>query len=82
MLQSHPSGVYKRLSKLTTITETNKNLPLDKIYPQNFQAFHCAGLVTKKIPTLSEQLQVDEEAKALKQTKNDSNNQRNRRRII
>jgi len=23
-----PSGVYKRLSKLTTITETNKNLPL------------------------------------------------------
>jgi len=32
-----PSGVYKRLSKLTTITETNKNLPLDKICPQRFQ---------------------------------------------
>jgi len=25
-----PSGVYKRLSKLTTIMETNKNLPPDK----------------------------------------------------
>jgi len=47
------SGVYKRLSKLTTITDTNKNLPLDKIYPQHFQALQHAGLVTKKVPRLN-----------------------------
>ena len=75
-----PSGVYKRLSKLTTVTETNKNLPLDKIYPQHFKALQSAGLVTKKVPTLTEQLQHDEQAKAAKQAKDDSNNQRNRSR--
>jgi len=32
------SGVHKRLSELTTFTETNKKLPLDKILPQHFQA--------------------------------------------
>jgi len=57
-----PSGVYKRLSELTTITETNKNLALDKIYPQHFQALQHAGLVTKKVPTLTEQPQHNEEA--------------------
>jgi len=75
-----PSGVYKRLSKLTTITETNKNLPPDKIYPQHFQALQHAGLVTKKVPTLTEQLQHNKEAKAIKQAKDYSNNERNRRR--
>jgi len=76
-----PSGVYKRLSKLTTITETKNNLPLDKIYPQHFQALQQAGLVTKRIPTLTKQLQHNEEAKALKQAKGHSNNEHNRRRI-
>jgi len=39
-----------RLSKLTTIMETNKNLPLlvDKIYPQHFQALQHTGLVTNE----------------------------------
>jgi len=75
-----PSGVYKRLSNLTTITETNKNLPLDKIYPQHFQALQHAGLVTEKVPTLTEQLQHNEETKAIKQAEDNSNNERNRRR--
>jgi len=69
-----------RLSKLTTITETNKNLPLDKIYPQHFQALQHAGLVTKKVPALTEQLLHNEEAKAAKQAKDNSNNERNRRK--
>jgi len=77
-----PSGVYKRLSKLTTITETNKNLPLDKIYPHHFQALQQVELVTNKFPTLTEQLQHHEEAKAIKQAKDNSNNERNRRRTI
>jgi len=75
-----PSGVYKRLSKLTTIRETNKSLPLDKIYRQHFQALQHAGLVTKKVRTLTEQLQHNKEAKAIKQAKDNSNNERNRRR--
>jgi len=71
-----PSGVHKRLPQQTTITETNKNLPLDKIRPQHVQALQHAGPVTKKVPTLTEQLQ----AKAAEQAKDNSNNERNRRR--
>jgi len=33
MFQSHPFRSLQRLSKLTTTIESNKNLPLDKIYP-------------------------------------------------
>jgi len=68
MLQSHPfrSLLCIGLSELTTITETNKNLPPDKIHPQHFQAPQHAGPVTKKIPMLTKQLQHNEEAKALK----------------
>jgi len=36
----------------------------------------------KKIPTLIKQLQHNEEAKALKQAKDDPNNKQNRRRTI
>jgi len=75
-----PSGIYKRLFELTTITETNKNLPPDKIYPQCFQAPQQSGPVTKEVPTLTEQPQHNEEAKAFKQAEDNSNNERNRRR--
>ena len=43
------------------------------------QALPHLGLVTKKIPTLTKQ-QQHEEAKALKQVKDHSNNERNGRR--
>jgi len=75
-----PSGVCKRRSELTTITETNKNPPPDKIYPQHFQALQRAGPITKKAPTLTEQLQHNKEAKALEQAKDNSNNEHNKRR--
>jgi len=75
-----PSGVCKNLSELTTITETNKNLTLDKIHPQRFQAPQHAGLVTKKVPALTEQLQHNEEAQAVRQAEDNCNNERNRRR--
>jgi len=55
-------------------------LPLDKIYSQHFQALQHAGIVNKKIPTLTKQLQHNEEAKAVKQAKDQSNNKYNRRR--
>jgi len=49
-----PSGVHKRISNLTTITETNKNPQPDKISTQHFQAPQQAGLITKKVATLTE----------------------------
>jgi len=73
-----PTCVYKRLSRLTTIMETSKNLPPDKTYRHLFQALQHAGLVTMKISKLIKQLQNNEEARSLKQTKKDSNNEPNR----
>jgi len=45
-------------------------------------ALQHAGLVTKKIPTLTKQLQHNKEAKVLKQANDHSNNERNKRRTI
>jgi len=73
MLQSHPFGSSKRLSELTTNTETNKNTPSDKIHPKHFKALQCTGPVTKKIQTLTKQRQHNEEAKTLKQANGLSN---------
>ena len=73
-----PSGVCNRMSELTTITETNKNLPLGKIYLHHSQALQHAGLVTQKVPTLIEQLQHNKQAKTLKQADCNSNDKRNR----
>jgi len=77
-----PSAVCERLSKLTTMTETDKHLLLDKIHPQCFQALLHTNPVTKMIPALTEQPQDDKEAAALKQVKDNSNNKENRRRTI
>jgi len=51
MIQSHPFR-NKRMSKLTTTTESNKNLPLNKIQPQHFQAFQDAGSSQHWLPKL------------------------------
>jgi len=67
------------LSELTTVTDTNENPASDKICPQHFQALQQAGPVTKKIPTMTEQLQHNKEAKAVKLAEGHSNNERNRR---
>ena len=52
-----PNGVYKRLAKLTTITEENKDKKLDELYPKHFKALRKAKLVTKEVPTLQAELQ-------------------------
>jgi len=54
-----PSDIHKSPSELTTITETNKNTPLDKICSQHLQALQQAGLITQKIPTQIKQLHCD-----------------------
>jgi len=80
-LSQMPSWHFNSLASPNQQTKhTNKNPPLDKIYPHLFQAPHHAGQITKKVPALTEQLQHNEEAKALEQAKNNSNNERNRRR--
>jgi len=54
------SAVCKTLSKLTTIAETKKCLPPDKMSPQHFQALQDAGPIARKIPTLAQQPQHNE----------------------
>jgi len=73
-----PSGVHKRLPKLTTIKEAITITPLCKICPQHFQALQHTGLATEKVPCLTEQPLNNEKVKALKQAKVDSNNKQNR----
>ena len=55
-----PKGVYKRLAKLTTMTESNANKTLKEIYPIHFQKLELAKLVTDDIPTLKEEIQKRE----------------------
>lgn len=39
------TGVMKRLTKLTSISECNKNTPLDELYPLHFEALKKADLL-------------------------------------
>ena len=58
-IKAIPEGVYKRLAKLTTVTEENQDKTLDEICPMPFKALSHAGLIiakTKKIPTLKEEV--------------------------
>ena len=51
-----PTGVCKRLAKLTTLTEENKNKKMDELYPVHFGALSDANLLDKiQIPTLEQQ---------------------------
>ena len=47
-------GVIRRLSILTTVTDENKNLTIDTLYPYYVEALTRAGLVSKdfKFPTI------------------------------
>ena len=58
-IKAIPEGVYRRLAKLTTVTEENQDKTLDEIHPMHFKALSHAGLITaktKQIPTLTEEL--------------------------
>jgi hypothetical protein len=74
-------GVHKRLAKLTTITDENKNKKLDEAHPLHFKALKHAGLVTEKIPTLEEELPRIKTTKTDKdKVKAKEESDRNRRR--
>ncbi len=51
-----PKGVCHRLAKLTTMTEHNKRMRLDIMYPKHFQALKESNLIRhhQRIPTLQE----------------------------
>ena len=77
------NGVCKRLTKLTTINESNENKKLDEIYPLHFQALEHADLLQgKSAPTLKSVMETlqkfdNDEEKAKKKERD-----RNRMRAI
>jgi hypothetical protein len=77
------TGVYKRLTKLTTINEKNWNKPLDEIYPKHFKALKKSRLVTTEPPPIS-QLQdlYDKEANDVTTNKEKKKKERDRKRAI
>jgi len=87
MLQIHH---FRSLKKIAW-TDNNHGNKQEPITRQNMLVAHTtlpteapqhAGLITKKIPTQTEQLDHNEEAKALKRAKQNSNDKQNRRRTI
>ena len=52
-LKAIPTGVYKRLARLTSKTEANSKKTIDELYSDHTEALAKAGLVReKKISTL------------------------------
>ena len=50
-----PSGVFKRLTKLTSLDDDNTNCKLSELYPTHFEALNNAKLIKpEQIPTLGE----------------------------
>lgn len=56
-----PTGVYHRLTKLTSMKEGNKDSRLDELYPKHFESLRKANLVKDGIPTLGEKAKEIEE---------------------
>eukprot|EP00957_Ditylum_brightwellii_P014902 1124064-Ditylum_brightwellii.AAC.1 len=66
-------GVFTRLIRLTSVTDKNKMLTIDEVYPEHTNALQIAGLTTKKFPTI-EELQLKEEERKYYQNE-ESNSQ-------
>ena len=71
-----PQGVCQRLTKLTTVSDDNKDRKLDDIYPDHFEALNKAKLLRNlEIPTLGdskaamEAEPIGEEAEAIERRK-------------
>jgi hypothetical protein len=54
-LKAIPNGVLNRPAKPTTPLPTLADKSLDKIYPHHLEKLHQAGLLSKPIPTLSQE---------------------------
>ena len=52
-----PTGVFKRMAKLTTVTEDNADKSLRELYPKLFAALDTAELLKgTRVPTLAEEI--------------------------
>ena len=80
VFKSISKGVFTRLIRLTSVTDENKKLTLDKIYPEHTKALQAAGLITREFPTL-EDLQLKEEERR-KNSENEKENSRKDNRTI
>ena len=69
------SGVLKRLAKLTTINNKNKNLTMDEIYPIHAEALSKAGLL-QSFPTLADVYSKIKESNRKKTVKEKSSRSR------
>eukprot|EP00957_Ditylum_brightwellii_P166551 12677970-Ditylum_brightwellii.AAC.1 len=72
-------GVYTRLIRLTSVTEENKDLTINKVYPEHTKALQITRLTTDKFPTIKE-LQLNKEER--KNYANEEVNSRNDNRTI
>jgi len=82
ILQSHPFRSLQKHVQTDNNHEKKQELPREKDCPQHFQVLQHTCLITKKIPTLTQQRQHNKETKVLKQIKDGSNSKRNRMRTI
>jgi len=56
-----PNGVFIRLARLTTMTNSNRDQRLDVLYPVNATALRKAGLAPRVFPTLEEAMKLVKE---------------------
>jgi hypothetical protein len=57
--KSIPSGVIRRLSILTALTQENENVPINELYPEHAKALEIAHLhVPLPYPTLRESIKA------------------------
>ena len=59
-LKAIPNGVFKRLAKLTSKSESKLNSTIDSLYPNHAKALQIAELAPSSFPTMKEILEEAE----------------------
>jgi hypothetical protein len=77
-----PTGVATRLAKLTSLHPSNRDTPLDALYPHHFQKLQLAGLIKTNILTLSQEFNKYLDANTDQSRTNKQLRQRDRARTI
>ena len=53
-MKAIPNGLFKRLAKLTSISNNMMDNNINEMYPDHMKALKIAGLTPKKFPTFRE----------------------------
>ena len=64
-----PNAIIKRIAQLTSITATNRNQPIDELYPDHAKALKITGLNPRKYPMLREAYEEIRKAERAKATR-------------